>query len=264
MNLPLNIITIKWGEKYGCDYVNRLFHGVARNLKREARFVCFTENGTGIGESVDVLPLPEFDAPDSHLWCNWRKLSLFRDDLPLEGLCLFLDLDLLITGSLDAFFDYGDPDSVPIIHNWIEPHKIWFRPRPEIGNSSVFRFKANAMGALYRQYLDEMEWALANFHPPQTYLTHLIRPQMCYWPKEWVISFKRHLMRPFPLNWIRPAKAPPPSARIVAFHGRPNPDEAMEGYRGRKLNHRVLPAPWIWDFWQCAKDAGNAANSTEV
>lgn len=249
MDGPLNIITIKWGDKYGPDYVNRLFRGVARHLKREARFVCFTEKGAGIEESVDVLPLPQFDAPDSHLWCNWRKLSLFRDGLPINGMALFLDLDLLITGPLDEFFQFGDPDTIPIIHNWIERHKTWFRSQPEIGNSSVFRFKANACGALYRQYLDEMEWALANFHPPQTYLTHLIRPQMRYWPEEWVISFKRHLMRPFPLNWVYPPKEPPESARIVAFHGRPNPDEAMQGFRGKKLHHKVMPTEWISPIW---------------
>jgi len=250
METPVNIITIKWGGKYGPDYVNRLFRGVAKHLEREARFVCFTEKGEGIDDGIDVLPLPAFDAPDSHLWCNWRKLSLFRDDLPIEGMALFLDLDLLITGRMDDFFDYGDPSSIPIIHNWIEAHKTWFRPRPEIGNSSVFRFRANAFGALYRQYLDEMDWALANFHPPQTYLTHLIRPHMVYWPEHWVISFKRHLMRPFPLNWLLVPKKPPTSAKIVAFHGRPNPDEAAEGYQGMKPHHRVRPTAWIKDHWE--------------
>lgn len=245
----VNVISIKWGAKYGADYVNRLYRGVRKNLKRKARFICFTEDGEGIEDFVEVLPLPEFDAPESHLWCNWRKISLFRDDLPIEGLALFLDLDLLITGPLDPFFEYGDAESIPIIHNWIESHKTWFRPRPEIGNSSVFRFKANSFGFIYEQYLREMDWALKNFHPPQTYLTHCIRPYMCYWPEEWVVSFKRHLMRPFPLNWMAPPKEPPASAKILAFHGRPNPDQAAEGYRGKKLHHRVRPMAWIKDHW---------------
>lgn len=243
-----NIITIKWGQKYGSHYVNRLFQGVRRHIGGKVRCVCFTDDSTGIDDSVDVFPLPHFDAPESHLWCNWRKISLFRDDLPIEGLALFLDLDLLITGSLDPFFEYGDADSIPIIHNWIESHKTWFRPRPEIGNSSVFRLKANAFGFIYEQYLREMDWALKTFHPPQTYLTHCIRPYMCYWPETWVISFKRHLMRTFPLNWVLPPKEPPASAKIVAFHGRPSPDEVGEGYRGKKLHHKAQPALWIKDY----------------
>ena len=247
---PVNIITIKWGNKYSHDYVNRLFRGVRRNISRPANFVCFTEDSDGIEEWIDVQPLPHFDAPESHLWCNWRKISLFRDDLPIEGHTLFLDLDLLITGSLDCFFDFGDPDSVPIIHNWIEPHKTLFRPRPEIGNSSVFRFQANKFGFIYEQYLREMKWGMKNFNPPQTYLTHCIRPYMCYWPSEWVISFKRHLQQPFPLNWIMPAKMPSDDAKIIAFHGRPNPDEAVAGFKGKKLHHKVKPTAWVNRYWQ--------------
>ncbi len=245
----VNVITMKWGDKYGVDYVNRLYRGVAKNLQRPARFVCFTERPEGIEPFIETLPLPHFDAPASHEWCNWRKISLFRDDLPLEGLCLFLDLDLLITGPLDPFFEFGDADSVPIIHNWIAPHKTIFRSRPQIGNSSVFRFKAKRFGFIYEQYLREMDWAIANFHPPQTYLTHCIRPYMCYWPQEWVISFKRHLQRTFPLNWMLQAETPPDNARIVAFHGRPNPHEALDGFSWKKPHHKVLPSTWIAHYW---------------
>jgi hypothetical protein len=251
---PVNIITIKWGSKYGSHYVNRLFHGVRRFIKRPVRFVCFTDDAEGIEDWIDALPLPEFDCLEYRRWSNWRKMSLFRDDLPIEGQTLFLDLDLLITGSLDELFDYGDPDSIPIIHNWIESHKTWFRPRPEVGNSSVFRFKANAFGHLYEQYLGEMEWASENFRPPQTYLTHCIRPYMCYWPEEWIISFKRHLHRPFPLNWIQQPTEPSSEVKIVAFHGKPNPDQAVEGYQGRKLHHKVLPAGWIGQYWNLLDD----------
>jgi len=245
----VNVITMKWGQKYGPEYVNRLFRHVQANMSRPVRTVCFTEDAKGLEEDIEVFPLPHFDAPESHLWRNWRKISLFRDDLPIEGLTLFLDLDLLITGPLDDFFDYGSPEMVPIIHNWIEPYKTWFRARPEIGNSSVFRFRANKLGFIYEQYLREMEWAMANFHPPQTYLTHCIRPYMCYWPEQWVISFKRHLHQTFPVNWILPAKEPPAQSRIVAFHGKPNPDEAVSGYSGKKLHHRVRPTEWISSYW---------------
>ena len=52
----------------------------------------------------------------------------------------------------------------------------------------------------------------------------------------------------FPLNLFR-APQLPEGCRILVFHGRPDPDEAIHGYRGRKLHHRTLPAPWIADYW---------------
>lgn len=245
-----NIVTLKWGNRYGPEYVNRLYRAVQEHLTRPWRFICFTDNADNIIDGVDCFPLPALDGPERLKATTWRKLALFRGDLPIEGLALFLDLDLIVTGNLDVFFEYEDHDSIPIIHNWIESHKTWFRKRPEIGNSSVFRFPAGQCVELYQQYLDEMSWAIEQFHPPQTYLTHVIRPRMQYWPDEWVISFKRHLHRPFPLNWGWPAASPPAEARIVVFHGRPDPPQAAKGYRGKKPHHRVRPTPWVEEYWE--------------
>jgi hypothetical protein len=41
---PVNVICIKWGTKYGPDYVNRLRNMVQRHLHRPHRFVCLTEH----------------------------------------------------------------------------------------------------------------------------------------------------------------------------------------------------------------------------
>ena len=180
---------------------------------------------------------------------GWRKLCLFRDDLPLTGLCLFLDLDIVITGGLDDFFSFARPENIPIIHNWVAARKKIFRPDPQIGNSSVFRFMANQCRFVWDQFHREKDWALNNFRPPQTYLTHCIRPRMVYWPDDWVRSFKRHCVPMFPLNHFFVPRIPVGS-RIVAFHGRPDPDEAIRGYRGTKSHHRCLPTPWVAEHWK--------------
>ncbi|ARN56834.1 glycosyl transferase [Sedimentisphaera salicampi] len=245
---PVNIITLKWGNLYGYEYVNRLQKAVERNLSIKHNFICFTDDKTGLNNSIQPYPIPEIDLPPQPKVTGWRKLCLFRPDLPIEGICLFLDLDILILNSIDKFFDYGEDDQIPIIHNWIEPYKTILRKRPEIGNSSVFRFEANKCTFVYEQFLREKEWALENFRPPQTYLTHCIRPKMIYWPEQWVRSFKRHCRPVFPLNLLLTPKIPE-NASILAFHGKPDPHEALAGYRGRKLNHFSRPAKWIEDYW---------------
>jgi hypothetical protein len=242
-----NIVTLKWGSRYGSEYVNRLAAATRRNTKCDLDIICFTDDVAGIDPSVTTYPIPEIELPTKFMVCGWRKLCLFRTDLPIEGECLFLDLDIVITGSLDDFFTY-EPDRIPIIHNWIPAHKTWFRKRPEIGNSSVFRFTANQCGFAWDQFHSEKEWALANFWPPQTYLTHCIRPKMCYWPETWVRSFKRHCHPVFPFNLFIAPKLPQ-DARIVAFHGKPDPDELLENYRGRKIHHHSKAAPWVAKNW---------------
>jgi hypothetical protein len=112
----------------------------------------------------------------------------------------------------------------------------------------VFRFKLNECGFVWDQFHAEKEWALSSFSPPQSYLTHCIRPHMKYWPDTWVRSFKRHCVPMYPLNLAVTPKLPK-DARIIAFHGKPDPDEALPGYMDGKLRHYTKPAAWINDYW---------------
>ena len=122
-----NIVTMKWGCRYPSSFVNKLYNSVSRNLESDFRFICFTENTEGLNSSIETFPLPSIDMPDDKLLTGWRKLSLFRDDLPLNGECLFLDLDIVITGDLSRFFSF-QVGKIPIIHNWVHWRKSLFLP----------------------------------------------------------------------------------------------------------------------------------------
>ena len=43
------IICMKWGDKYGPEYVNRLYNMVSRHLTLDFQMVCLTDDSTGIG-----------------------------------------------------------------------------------------------------------------------------------------------------------------------------------------------------------------------
>ena len=75
-----------------------------------------------------------------------------------------------------------------------------------------------------------------------------VTPKDSQWPDEWVRSFKRHCQRTYPLNkWLAPKYCA--EASVIAFHGKPNPDQAIEGFTGTKPHHSTLPAPWITEHW---------------
>ena len=63
MSIPttemVNVLCMKWGTKYPADYVNTLYSMVARNLSREFRFVCLTEDATGLDPKIEAFPLPQ-------------------------------------------------------------------------------------------------------------------------------------------------------------------------------------------------------------
>lgn len=246
----VNIICVKWGTRYGPEYVNRLFGGVTRFLSRPFRFVCVTDDPTGLHPKVESVPFPE----DPGIKRGWPdvlvKLMLLEDGFAgLSGPSLFLDLDVLITESIDCFFEYK-PGKNCIIHNWVGGMRALMKQRPAVGNSSIFRFEAGSSGYVYDTFMAERHRAEERsiFNTEQAFLTYAMR-EVEWWPEAWVCSFKRHCRPSFPFNLFREPRLPE-GCRILVFHGRPDPDEALVGYRGKKLHHRTLPARWMKDYWE--------------
>ncbi len=241
----VNVVCLKWGQLYGPDYVNKLYRGIARNLTLPFRFVCFTDDPSGIVEPVECKPLPPIELLPSRPSSAHRKLSLFAETLDdLEGPTLFLDLDVVIVGSMDRFFEY--PGEFCIIHNWIERRKAIFRKRPWIGNSSVFRFTVGRHAYILDYYNAHIERATNDYPAPQVFLSEAVR-EMTFWPEEWCRSFKRQCIPTTPLNLFMTPTIPE-DASIVVFHGRPNPDEAVGGTKTAWYNSS-RPAPWINRYW---------------
>ena len=54
-----NVVCMKWGTKFSPNYVNILASRVKKNLAGDYRFVCFTDDPTGLREDVETRPLPE-------------------------------------------------------------------------------------------------------------------------------------------------------------------------------------------------------------
>ena len=88
-----HIICMKWGTKYGPEYVNRLYAMVRRHLTGEFNMVCLTDNSDGIRSEVQCLPIPPLDLPQGIPERGWTKLASFAQDLHgLRGTYLFGNL----------------------------------------------------------------------------------------------------------------------------------------------------------------------------
>lgn len=245
----VNILCLKYGTRYPAEYVNKLLAGVTRNLKRDFRFYCCTDDPEGIDPRVHIIPFPD----NPGIKRGWPdvlvKLMLTRDGFgDLIGPTLFLDLDVAILDDIGPFFDFK-PGENCIIWNWVNARKQALGKRPDVGNSSVFRFDAGQSGYIYETFLREMDRAedLTVFNTEQAFLTYAMK-KVNWWPEEWCRSYKRHCRPAFPMNlFLTPS--PPKDCRILVFHGRPDPPEAIRGFRGRKIHHHIKPATWLTDFW---------------
>ncbi|MGE0115554.1 MAG: glycosyltransferase [Steroidobacteraceae bacterium] len=243
----VNVLCIKWGQKYGAHYVNVLRSMVSRHLQRPHRFICLTDDATGIDPGVEVFPMPKVgfaDFDEMQPWARqhgWLKLTSFAWPLyDLQGPTLFIDLDVVIVGELDSFFDV--PGEFVVIREWDK--------RDGTGNTSVYRFNAGAHLDALEYFKQHADAARREYRNEQQYITTFVARQgkMQFWPEAWCRSFKRHCVRAHVLNWFLPPRIPE-DARIIAFHGKPNPPDAIAGRSG-KWYRRVLPTQWIKEHWR--------------
>lgn len=262
------ILCIKWGTKYGATYVNRLQRMVARHITPPFQLVCFTDDADGIDPAIRTLPLPELGCEEpQRTRGKWRKLALWGRQLDgLEGLAgtaLFVDLDSVIVGDIDAYFSYGAPDAVILERNWS-------RPLSGLGQTSVFRFPIGSHPEILKGFRQDPQAIADRFRYEQHFVTACLGDQLRFWPRGWTRHFRLHCLGPLPLRYLRPARLPAGS-RIITFPGGPNPGDVRVGrwkadsppYAGRWAHLRrqlsqgswgglrrfAMPVPWIDRHW---------------
>ncbi len=239
------VICMKWGTRYGSEYVNRLWAAIKRQTSRPTRLVCLTDDKAGIEREVECHPIPDINLPDNLINLPWRKLVVWKKDLAgLSGDILFLDLDLVITGNLDEMFDY-QKGRFCVIENWTQKGQ-------NIGNTSAFRFPVGKYSHIYERLQNDPQSILSKYRIEQVYISREIE-DMVFWPQEWAVSFKHSLLPKWPLNFFITPKLPQ-NTKIVAFTGKPDQDEALEGqwpvkHWIKKTYKHVRPTPWIGDYW---------------
>lgn len=238
------ILCMNWGTAYGADYVNRLYSMVARNITGEFRLVCYTEDRTGIRPEVECFDCPRVDIPEPYCNYGWRKISLWARELEgLTGEVLFIDLDVVITSSLDQFFDI--PGDFVVIRNWTQPDQ-------RIGNTSVYRFRVGSHPYLLDTLVGYSADVLAKFPNSQTFISHSVK-EMTFWPDEWCRSFKVHCVPRGIRRWfVEPGL--PTGTRIVAFPGVPNPPDAAAGKWPspwyKRIYKHIRPSRWVQENWR--------------
>ena len=79
------ILCMKWGTKYGPEYVNRLHSMVRRHLTIPHRFVCLTDNRTGLNEGIETFSIPSLELPAGAPERGWTKLVSFSPALTAPG-----------------------------------------------------------------------------------------------------------------------------------------------------------------------------------
>jgi len=185
----LHVVCVKWGTKYGPEWVNRLKTMVDRNLSLPYKFYCYTDDPTGLDEDVNVIPIPNQD-----LEIYWNKLAMFQKDFLPEGTCLYFDLDVVIQRDLEPLLEYLSDDLTMIKAYWKGDHIVSngsSRKEKErwdmYANSSILLWKSNYCTHIWDSFNSDPEWFMMNYKGIDRFIFHEGMGQK-YFPKGLIYS----------------------------------------------------------------------------
>lgn len=238
MSAPVHVICLKWGTKFGPEYVNRLYQAIKRNTNVSFLFHCFTDDATNILPEVIIHDLPF--KKDLVGW--WNKVYLFSDDMPIARgeKIFFVDLDTLITGSIDSLLNH-DPSVITVLKDFYTGLAKTVVGHDNIG-SGLMSWYHGSYPHIWNEFIRNPTAAIKSVEPhgDQRWIQKLIKSRI-YWQDAFpgrVVSFKVHC-----------SQGLPPGAAVVCYHGTPNiPDSATK--RNRSWKFVLEPQRWVLDHWR--------------
>lgn len=224
----ITVLCVRFGNKYGREYVERLRNMVARHLTVPYEFVCLTD------DQHDMAGVRKIYQPNANYakgW--WHKTHMFDSALPLSGRILYLDLDVVIHANMDKLTQY-QPVSFMGIHDFNRK----FFPSWNHMNSSVMAWTHGTQHHVYDQFKKDPGQA-QRLQGDQDWIWKLNRDTIKFWPREWIMSYKWEIRSREELSVNRGKRnfktqrndlQPHADCCIAVFHGEPNPQDVSDKF----------------------------------
>lgn len=160
----INVVCVKWGDKYSADYVNRLYSMCSRNMPAAFDFYCYTDDTSGIDRFIRTIPIT------SGLEGVWPKLDLLN--IFTEGETIFFDLDVVILNPLERLCSVKTRTFSVLYSQWKEG---FVAPRarerfPTLYNSSIMKWSGNQGKEVYDYFIKHKEMILFKYVGIDRYL----------------------------------------------------------------------------------------------
>jgi hypothetical protein len=199
------VVCIKAGPKYLAEYVNRLFRAVRRNGYAGA-FYCLTDDASGLEPEIIAVPV----SPICEGW--WHKIYLFSWDHGIAARLLYMDIDMVITGSLDDVLAYDGDFATGSQFN-----------RPGQINSTLMSIPPGFGRPIWTTFVRRRSMVMRSFDGDSRFVKSINGTKTSRWQDMFpgqLVSYKKHV-RGGPL---------PEGARFVSFHGKPGPEDVDDEF----------------------------------
>lgn len=222
------VLCVRFGNKYGIEYVEKLRNMVARNITVPYEFVCLTDDPTPI---KDVRLIVQKSAGYQKGW--WHKVHMFDPHLPLKGRILYMDLDVVVCGNLDKLVTVYKNDFLGIRDFNRKFYKGWKNL-----NSSVMSWIHGSQTHIWSQFCDSKTTAM-RLHGDQDWIWKTSKDVIKFFPDPWIQSYKWEVRSKQELEIYQGKRkfktvnneiSPDPECCIAVFHGDPNPADVNDKF----------------------------------
>lgn len=224
----ITVLCVRFGQKYGREYVEKLRNMVSRHLTIPYEFVCLTDDQHSI---EGVKSIYQANANYQKGW--WHKVHMFDSKLPISGRILYFDLDVVIHNNIDKLALF-QTDHFIGIHDFNRK----FHPSWKYLNSSVLSWTHGTQNHIFDQFKEKPTEAM-RMQGDQDWIWKLSSSRIKFWPREWVQSYKWEIRSREELHLLNGKRQfkeikdkvyVPPECSVIVFHGEPNPCEVKDKF----------------------------------
>lgn len=234
-----SVVCWKWKKpgyrsSFPASAVNILRNQVARHYPQPHRFVCITDDPTGIDEGIEIVPIWDEHKDIPNPTWSWgpscyRRLKAFSADFEEIAGKRFvsIDLDTVITGDLRPL--WNRPEDF-VIYASVQARMAY--------NGSMFMMDTGCRRQVWDTFDPETSPRIANaagkHGSDQGWIGHVLGPNEATWSaKDGIYAYRWDCLRQ------RRGRLPPRS-RMIVFHGKYDPWDAATQRQSR----------WIKDYYK--------------
>ena len=190
--MVVNFITLKWGTKYGPEYVNRLYANLLNAYNDEFEFYCFTDDAVSINSGIHIRDIKDLRPHQSNCF-TIEKIFLFDPTISkLSGPCVLLDLDILVINDLNIYlskYNFTEGRFIKNYWNGIEYGEIFGKFGRNWINSSFVTWKQDQLLFIKDFYEENKKVIEFKYGDLDLFLFQCLRDKIKYHPKKIVYSY---------------------------------------------------------------------------
>ena len=221
----IQVLCVRFGTRYGREYVEKLRNMVARHLTVPYEFVCLTDDQHPI-EGVRSIVRPN----EGYAKGWWHKVHMFDPSLNLSGRVLYFDLDIVIHSNIDKLVEKYQDEFLGI-----RDFNRKFNPNWNVLNSSAMSWMGGYHTDIFTTFKNNPTKA-QKLHGDQDWIWQVARSRIVWWPENWIQSYKWEIRDRNETTYqngkrsFKTVKNPaiPKDCSVLVFHGDPKPQDVAD------------------------------------